>query len=78
MSKLLLAHARDILTYVYKDKVIYRIPIYFKEETVILKNANYLELTIPTEITDLSCKIINLHKESVLPVPVKEQPKTLQ
>ena len=68
MSKLLLAHTRDVLAYVYREKVIYRIPIYFKEEQSILQKANYLELTIPQNYEEMSCKVINLHKESVLPV----------
>lgn len=63
-----MAHARDVLAYVYRDKIIYRIPIYFKEEQSILQKANYLELTIPERTEEMSCKVINLHKESILPV----------
>lgn len=75
MSKLILAHTRDILTYVYRDRLIYRIPIYFKEEQSLLRQANYLELTIPQKYEEMSCKVINLHKESVLPVQAQENLK---
>ena len=67
-GKLILAHTRDILTYVYRDRVLYRIPIYFKEEQTILHKANYLELTIPQNYEEMSCKVVNLYKESTLPV----------
>ena len=78
MTKLLLAHPRDILTYVYRDKLMYRIPIYFKEEHLILQKASYIELTIPQNYQDMNCKIVNLHTESVLPVKTTPEKSELK
>lgn len=68
MSRLILAHTRDILTTIYSNQLIYRIPLYFKEEAQILQKASYLELVIPEKVEDVSCKVIHLYKESVFPV----------
>lgn len=75
-GKLIMSHTRDIFSYIYRDKIIYRIPIYFKEEQSILQKANYIELTIPPNHEEMSCKVVNLYKESI--VPVKNLPDNLK
>ena len=74
MTKLLLTHTRDILAYVYNNRLTYRIPIYFKQEHAILNSANYIEIQIPEKLDDMTCKFINLYKENELPV----KPKNLE